>query len=133
MILSGYSLAAASAAPAQSTALSAPSSTSAPTEIKRAKVKIVSLSFMPKTIRIKAGTRVTWRNDEAITHTVTSGRYIGVDSVTGLRTDARPDGRFNAVLKGKGDTFSYTFKKAGTYRYYCDIHFGMNARVIVTP
>ena len=131
--LAGYSMSAASAAPSQVSAVSGSSSTSMPSATRSAQVKIISLAFMPTKLRIKAGTRVTWRNDEPITHTVTSGTFTGVDPVTGLRTGQRPDGRFNARLKGQGDTFSYTFKKPGTYRYYCDIHYGMNATVIVTP
>jgi len=115
--LAGFSMSAASAAPTETSAMSASSSTLTPTATRSAQVKIISLAFMPTKIRI----------------TVTSGRYTGVDPVTGLRTGQRPDGLFNARLKGKGDTFSYTFKKPGTYHYYCDIHYGMNATVIVTP
>ena len=130
--LAGTSMSAASAAPTQTSAMSASSPTLTPTAIRNARIKIISLAFMPSKIRIKAGTRVTWRNDESITHTVTSGTFIGVDPVTGLRTGQLPDRRFNARLKGLGDTFSYTFKKPGKYRYYCDIHYGMNATIIVT-
>jgi plastocyanin len=89
--------------------------------------------FMPEVLTIKVGTKVTWRNDEPITHTVTSGRVTGLDKTSGLRTGQKPDGVFNARLKGKGDTFSHTFTEPGTYSYYCDIHFGMNAKVVVTP
>jgi plastocyanin len=95
-------------------------------------ISLKSLMFMPEDLKIKVGTRVTWRNDEPISHTVTSGNVTGVDKSTGLRTGQKPDGLFNATLKGNGDTFSYTFTKAGTYPYYCSIHYGMNANVIVT-
>jgi plastocyanin len=96
-------------------------------------VTLKSLMFMPEVLTIKVGTKVTWRNDEPITHTVTSGRVTGLDKTSGLRTGQQPDGVFNARLKGKGDTFSHTFTAPGTYSYYCDIHFGMNAKVVVTP
>jgi len=95
-------------------------------------VSVRSLMFMPATLRIPAGTKVTWHNDEPITHTVTSGPVTGIDRTSGLRSGQRRDGRFDARLAGKGDTFSYVFTKPGTYSYYCDIHFGMNAQVIVT-
>ena len=95
-------------------------------------IPLKSLMFMPMDVTVKVGTKVTWRNDEVITHTVTSGTVSGIDSSTGLRSGQKPDGRFNAKLNRRGDTFSYTFTKAGTYPYYCDIHFGMNAKVIVT-
>jgi plastocyanin len=96
-------------------------------------ISISLLAFMPASITVKAGSTVTWRNDEPITHTVTSGAYRGVDATTGLRSGQRPDGLFDTRLEGQGDTFSYTFTTPGTYSYYCDIHYGMNATVIVTP
>lgn len=95
-------------------------------------VTLKSLMFMPPVLRVKAGTTVVWRNDEPITHTVTSGKVLGVDKTTGLRSNQHADGRFNHVLKGKGDTFSYTFTTPGTYSYYCDIHQGMNAEIVVS-
>lgn len=95
-------------------------------------IAISSLAFMPPSITIKAGSTVTWRNDEPITHTVTSGTFTGVDPTTGLRTGQEPSGLFDTRLAGQGDSFSYTYTTPGTYHYYCDIHYGMNATVIVT-
>ena len=87
--------------------------------------------FHPSTTTVKVGTTITWRNDEAITHTVTSGRFVGVDKTTGLRASQKADGTFNTELAGKGKSFSFTFTKPGTYTYYCDIHKGMNATITV--
>ncbi len=95
-------------------------------------ISLTSLMFRPDNQTIKAGTKVTWRNDEPITHTVTSGAVTGVDKTTGLRSGQKPDGLFDKKLAGEGDTFSCTFAKPGTYSYYCDIHFGMNAKIVVT-
>ena len=94
-------------------------------------INLSSLTFNPSTTSVKVGESVTWRNDEPITHTVTSGRFMGIDKTTGLRSSQQPDGMFNAKLDGKGKTFSFTFTKAGTYTYYCDIHQGMNATITV--
>jgi plastocyanin len=94
-------------------------------------INLSSLMFHPSTTTVKMGTTITWRNDEPITHTVTSGRFEGVDKTTGLRSSQDPDGTFNAKLAGKGKTFSFTFTKPGTYTYYCDIHQGMNATITV--
>jgi plastocyanin len=96
-------------------------------------VSLKLLMFMPDKLTIKAGQTVTWRNDEPITHTVTSGSVSGVDPTTGLRSGQRPDGLFNARLPTKGSTFTFTFVKPGTYPYYCDIHQAMNASILVTP
>jgi plastocyanin len=95
-------------------------------------ISVKSLMFMPEVLTVKVGTAVTWRNDEPITHTVTSGEVTGVDKTTGLRSGQKPDGRFGKTLKGTGATFSYTFTAAGTYSYYCNIHFGMSGKVVVT-
>jgi plastocyanin len=94
-------------------------------------INLNSLMFNPSTTTVPVGTTITWRNDEPITHTVTSGRYERVDKTTGLRSSQDPDGTFNAKLEGKGKTFSFTFTKPGSYTYYCDIHQGMNATIVV--
>jgi plastocyanin len=94
-------------------------------------INLSSLMFNPSTTTVEVGTTVTWRNDEAITHTVTSGRFEGVDKTTGLRSSQDPDGTFEAKLAGKGKAFSFTFTKPGSYTYYCDIHQGMNATITV--
>ena len=110
----------------------APSSTTSAASVPTGPViNLSSLMFNPSTITVKVGEKVTWRNDEPIGHTVTSGRYLGIDKTTGLRSSQRPDGMFNAKLGGKGKTFSFTFTKPGTYTYYCDIHQGMNATITV--
>jgi plastocyanin len=88
---------------------------------------------MPAKTTVKAGTTLTWRNDETISHTVTSGAVTDLDANTGLRGGEKSDGMFDEQLAKKGDTFSFTYDKPGTYPYYCDIHKGMNAEVVVTP
>jgi plastocyanin len=113
----------------------AESSTTTPTATTSASagpvINLSSLIFNPSTTTVKVGTTVTWHNDEPITHTVTSGRFEGVDKNTGLRSSQNPDGTFNAKLAGKGKTFSFTFTQPGIYTYYCDIHQGMNATIRV--
>jgi len=99
-------------------------------------VVTLSLTFMPETITVKAGTTVTWKNGETIGHTVTSGEWGDVNESTGLRGFANPDGTFDHNLSPKGqegDTFSFTFDEPGTYLYYCKPHLTMNATVIVEP
>jgi plastocyanin len=113
---------------AESAATAPTSTTSAPAGPV---INLSSLMFNPPTTTVKVGTTVTWRNDEPITHTVTSGRFQGVDKTTGLRSSQGPDGTFSARLPGKGKTFSFTFTKPGNYTYYCDIHQGMNATITV--
>jgi plastocyanin len=96
-------------------------------------IKLSQLMFTPATTEIKVGTTLTWTNDESISHTVTSGEATGIDANTSLRSGEKPDGMYNERLPKKGDSFSFTYDKAGTYPYYCDIHKGMNGEIVVVP
>lgn len=74
---------------------------------------IKNFSFKPQTDTIKVGTKLTWTQQDATTHTVTD---------TGV---------FNSGDLTQGKTFSYTFTKAGTYSYICSIHNYMTGTIIV--
>src|SRR5690606_20056165 len=82
------------------------------------RVVIKDYEYGPKTITVKAGTKVTWTNQDSVEHTVTteSGAPAKIDS-----------GTF-----GKGESFSFTFEKAGTYEYFCEPHPYMKGTVVVT-
>ena len=83
-------------------------------------VTIQTFGFRPRTLEVRAGTRVTWRNQDDIEHTVTSG------------TPESRDDRFASVLSAKGAKYSVTFTKAGSYAYFCDRHPFMRGEVHVT-
>jgi len=83
-------------------------------------VVIKTFMFDPDPVNAKVGTQITWTNQDNINHTVTSG------------TRDSSDGTFDGFIKEKGKTFSFTFEKAGTYEYFCEIHPGMDAKVIVS-
>ena len=78
-----------------------------------------SFAFSPATITIKVGTTVTWTNTTSAPHTVTSDDGTTFDS--GL----------NTPIGANGGTYSFTFTKAGTFTYHCQIHPFMKATVIV--
>jgi plastocyanin len=65
-------------------------------------------------IIIKVGTTVTWENKSAAPHTVVSG------------TPAAPKTDFGSVTKilaaNSSDTYTFTFKTAGEYPFFCSIH-----------
>ncbi|MBI3014966.1 MAG: cupredoxin domain-containing protein [Candidatus Tectomicrobia bacterium] len=84
-----------------------------------ASVTIQTFQFRPALLEVKAGTRVTWTNQDDILHTITSG------------TPESPDSRFNGRLQGKGSTFSFTFTQAGTYSYFCTRHNSMRGQIRV--
>lgn len=77
-------------------------------------VTIYNMAFSPSALTVKAGTTVTWMNDENMSHTVTSD-----------------NGTFSSGTLRQGNTFKYTFSSAGTYPYHCNLHAGMNATVVV--
>ena len=80
-------------------------------------VAIADMAFSPAKIEVKAGTTVTWTNNDSVPHTETSTKTDDVDSAT--------SGLFDSGTLQSGETFSYTFKQAGDYPYECTIHASM--------
>jgi plastocyanin len=76
-------------------------------------VSIENMSFNPSTLSVTAGTTVIWTNNDMVTHTVTSTPAL-----------------FDSGSIAPGSTFSFTFKNAGTYSYYCKIHTSMTGKVV---
>lgn len=83
-----------------------------------------AFSFFPNDLTIPAGTTVTWVNQDAVVHTVTSG--TSNDSI------GEPDGLFDSGLFGAGESFEYTFTERGTYTYFCTPHPWMQGTITVT-
>ena len=77
---------------------------------------IDNFSFSKATLEIVAGTRVVWTNRDDIPHTVTSAEDPGATHSPALDT---------------GDSYSRTFDKPGTYRYFCSLHPNMQGIVTV--
>jgi amicyanin len=80
-------------------------------------VKISDMSFSPASIKVKVGQTVTWTNEDSIAHTVTA--------------DTASSDAPASDLLSHGQTYSFTFNKAGTYAYHCQVHPNMKATVIV--
>ena len=90
------------------------SSSSSSSASSGGKASIGDNFFQPKEIKVKAGTKVTWTNDGQVQHTVTAENKS-----------------FDSGPVDAGSTFSYTFKKAGTFTYKCTIHAGQTGAVVV--
>jgi plastocyanin len=73
-------------------------------------VSMQDIQFDPVDLSINAGEEVTWTNNESVPHDV-EGSGPGVEFSSG------PEGGMQ-----EGDTFSFTFKKPGTYEYVCRVH-----------
>ncbi len=116
----------AGAAPMQSMPASPSAGGAAVTPAAGSTVAIQNFSFSPQTLTVKVGTKVTWTNHDSTPHTVTSA--------SNESTSASPTGLFSSSLLSQGQSFSFTFTKAGTYFYECTIHAAMasmHAKIVV--
>lgn len=94
-----------------------PTPTAAPTTAPTTNgnsITIANFAFAPATLTVKVGTKVTWTNNDSATHTVTADQ-----------------GAFNSPDLPTGQSYSFTFTKAGTYSYHCAIHSSMTATIVV--
>ena len=81
-----------------------------------AEVKIENFTFAPQRVTVKAGTTVTWTNNDTATHQIVS------------KGDPFPgDGTIDV-----GETYSVTFDTPGTYDYFCGIHNSMTGSIVVS-
>jgi plastocyanin len=78
-------------------------------------VDLKDFCFVPNVLRVQPGQTVTWRNDDAVAHTVT-----GV---------ANSWGDVNEL--GAGQSATYRFQASGVYPYACLLHPGMVGAVVV--
>jgi plastocyanin len=78
------------------------------------RVRMVDNAFRPRTLNISRGDRVTWVNRGDNVHTSTSNR-----------------GLWDSDLMQPGERFSRRFRRAGTFRYHCEIHANMTGRIVV--
>ena len=76
-------------------------------------VKIGNFTFGPQELRVKAGTTVTWSNEDDMPHTVVS-----------------PNNFRSKVLDSDG-TFSFTFTTPGAFKYFCSLHPHMTGTIVV--
>jgi amicyanin len=83
---------------------------------KKIAVSISGYAFKPASLTINVGDTVTWTNMDSAPHTVTSS--------------SGPDKLDSPELQ-KGQSWSFTFRKAGSYSYYCAVHPDMKGSVTV--
>lgn len=81
-------------------------------------VTLKLIAFTPERLSVARGTAVTWKNEDASVHTVTSGT---VSPSTGGVTTA-VDNRFESGSVTQNAAFTFTFTAPGTYSYFCRIH-----------
>lgn len=89
------------------------------TQSGAAAITIDNFSFDPKSLTVKKGTTVTWKNNDSVNHTVTPDAGDVTEDFKGSESLAT------------GDTYSVTFNATGTYSYHCTPHPQMKASVTV--
>ena len=80
-------------------------------------IVIKDYAFAPATITVKAGTTVTWTNQDADRHDITPDQETA-------------DFKASELL-ARGESYSVTFTTPGTYTYYCSPHPYMTGTVEV--
>jgi amicyanin len=78
-------------------------------------VSISNFTFSPATLTIKAGTTVTWVNQDDVPHAL-----LAVDK------------SFRSKVMDTDERFSFTFTTPGSYAYFCTLHPHMTGKVVVT-
>lgn len=81
---------------------------------KAEKVKIVEFTYQPDPVTVQVGGKVIWQNEDTAPHTATAD-----------------DGSFDTGTLERGKIKSETFKEAGTFTYFCEIHPDMHGTVEV--
>jgi plastocyanin len=85
----------------------------APTQIT-----IKEYKYVPATLNMMAGTKVTWVNQDDVPHTI---------------IDSSPSKTFHSAALDTNDSYSFTFAKPGTYHYFCTLHPTMVGTIVVAP
>jgi plastocyanin len=86
----------------------------AATATARATVQIQGFDYRPGTLRVKRGQTVRWTNGDIAPHTITA-----------------KDGAWSSKQLRKGETFRRRFARGGTFVYFCAVHPGMRAKIVV--
>ncbi len=81
---------------------------------KSEKVDIVEFTYQPDPVVVQVGGKVIWQNQDTAPHTATAD-----------------DSSFDTGTIEKGKLGSATFKEAGTFTYFCEIHPTMHGTVEV--
>jgi plastocyanin len=78
-------------------------------------IEMKSLHFKPDNVQVPVGQEITWHNDESVPHDV----------------KADSGASFSSKTFGKDGTFNWTPDKAGTVKYECTLHPGMEGTIVV--
>ena len=74
-----------------------------------------NFAFGPQTLTVRAGTTVTWVNDDEEPHNVTAS-----------------DHSYHSQILNTGGRVSHRYDTPGQYAYFCSLHPHMTGRIVVT-
>lgn len=80
-------------------------------------IELAGMAFVPSCAKLTSGTAVTFTNDDATPHTVT--------------TDAGQVETFDSGSMAQGAHFAHTFATVGTVMIHCTFHANMHLTVFV--
>jgi len=80
-------------------------------------ITIKNFAFDPSVLTVKAGTTVTWVNNDGAAHTIVS--------------DTGTPASFSSDPFATGASYTFTFTQPGIYPYHCSIHPTMKGEIIV--
>lgn len=89
------------------------------TKVSRPGCEKTDSCYTPSKIVIKQGNPVTWVNEDAAFHSVTSGYYD------------EPSEIFDSGYLDPEESFTFVFENIGIYDYFCTLHPWMKGQVIV--
>jgi len=95
-------------------AILAAAAPSLPARAADAEVKIDNFTFAPERVTVKAGTTVTWVNEDDIPHTVASSAKL-----------------FKSHALDTDDKYAFMFTAPGVYQYFCSLHPHMTGTIVV--
>lgn len=76
-------------------------------------VDIVGAAFVPASIELSPGDRVTWTNRDIVPHTATA-----------------LDESWDSGILNRGEQYTHTFDTAVSADYFCKLHPGMRAKLL---
>jgi plastocyanin len=89
--------------------------------VKGASSPSIAKPYDPSPLTVKAGTSVTWTNNDSTLHTVSSG----------LPEEGAVGTLFDSSLIAPGKTYTHNFDKVGIFDYSCTLHPFMRGQVMV--
>jgi plastocyanin len=112
----GSSNKSSSSTPAPLTKAPAGTKTAATSAGGTVSINMQNIAFSPGSATAKVGQKVIWTNKDTVQHNVT----------------AKSGASFHSNNFGQDGTYEFTPKKAGTIKYTCTLHPGMDGTLTVT-